>query len=110
MKQEHSCTNRLIIFNKNSLRPLRALRETNIQIPLQLIITFIILNFLMCFPVKAQNRDTTVANYYFHLADSLRKALQYDTSIYFYQKAREIYLALATSVEGSAQNSPSPLV
>ncbi|MBW8049510.1 MAG: hypothetical protein FVQ77_04065 [Cytophagales bacterium] len=48
-----------------------------------LIITFIILHFMMCFPVKAQNRDTTVANYYFHFADSLTKASRYDSAIYY---------------------------
>lgn len=56
------------------------------------ILGFIFL-FLIFLPYNSLSQaDTTLANFYVHLADSLRKARQYDTSNYYYQKASELYL------------------
>jgi len=38
--------------------------------------------------------DTTLANEYSHLADSLKKAARYDSSTFYYQKAADIYRKL----------------
>jgi len=62
----------------------------------------------LSFLLKAQ-QDTIVANRYFNKADSLTKYYQYDSANFYYQKASDIYLALATSVETSPP-APSPLV
>jgi len=54
-----------------------------------------ILIFLLLPSAIFAQADATLANEYFHLADSLSKAAQYDSAIFHFEKASEIYLSAA---------------
>jgi len=49
--------------------------------------------------------DTTLANKYVIKADSLSKAIQYDSAIFYYKKASDIYLTVAKVIDMSIQKN-----